>query len=309
MKKICSLTLLLALTLSLWGCARPIIYEEEKTIHTWLNERTEGYDRVPASSRMILYQDEKGFTVKIDTGTNALPRISIEDDKTNVIATENSLLTVTNENSIFAQATHENSVFDPYRNSYTRSMKVYQKDESSFRVFLWLYGSPTDFYPIPQLLTQSQYTQMLEIVKEYTEKKAVESEAADEDPFNYTADFMSLYEGRYFSDKATNQQGAIFYQYNDTPSKHFSAYRTLFSQLNLTEQDWRASFESLGYTGQKLNLHIVYFDIYIGRETVDITLMTSDTYTSHLLASQDQNFTYAFCPSLASQDFIHVKQK
>lgn len=309
MKKLCSLALLFALTATLWGCSSPIVYEEEKTINAWLNERTEGYRQVAPSSRMVLYQDEEGFTVKIDTGTDMIPRITVEDDKTNTTAVDNTMLTVTGGNTVFARSTHENSVFDPYRNSYTRAMKVYQKDETTFRVFFWLYGAPTDFYPIPQLLTQEQYSQMLEIVEEYSTEKVAESKDAGEDPVNYTGDFMALYKGQYFSHKAKNPDGTIFYQYNGSTSEYFSVYRTLFFDLGLTEQDWRTSYEKLGYTGQELNLQIVYFDLSVGKDTVDMTLMTSDTYTSRLLASYNLDFTYSFCTSLAPQEFIKVEQK
>ena len=114
--------------------------------------------------------------------------------------------------------------------------------------------------------------------------------------------------GKYFSDKASNPNGGVFYQYTGEASEHMSEYRTLFKKLNLTEQDWRKSFESLGYTGQKETLQIVYFDISIGDTQITLDFHKSDSYTSDAWKALGKDFTYTFCPSLSLQEFMIVNQ-
>lgn len=309
LKKILSLVLLGTMAVGLCSCTgKPIIYDEEIAVQQWLTRHTEGYALLQASSRMVLYRDEEGFTVKIDTGTDLIPRITVADEKTNTTAVDNSFLIVTEDASLYAQASHANSVFDPYRNSYTRALKVYKKDDTTFRVFFWLYGSATDFYPIPQLLTSDQYTQMLEKVDAYTWEHYDESMEEQGEAINYTGDFMALYKGQYFSDKATNPNGEIFYQYTGTASEYLSVYEDLFAELGLTQQDWRKSYETLGYTGQRLDLQILYCDINVGTDAVHFTLNTSDAYTSNLLAYRNPKFTYAFCSGMIGKSFVRVEQ-
>ncbi len=309
MKKALSLILTLLMAAALFGCGNAVIYEEETAVNTWLKERTQGYTQIAPSSRMVLFQEEEGFKIRIDTGSDMIPKLTVENDKTNTVALDNSILTVTAGDGLYAKADHTSSVFDPYKNRYTRAMQVYQKDGTTFRIFFWLYGSATDFYPIPQLLTSDQYDRMLKILEDYTAEKLEETEAVGETNVNYTGDFMALYKSYYFTDKAKNPGGTIFYEYNGTPSEHLLVYRNLFSQLEMTEQDWRKSFEDLGYTGQKLDLQIVYCDLVVGTDTVDLSLQTSDAYTSALLQSKNLTLTYAFCPSLSQQDYIRVEVK
>lgn len=308
MKRILALLFLSVFGVTLFGCSRPIIYEEEARTHTWLLQRTEGYTQLEPTSRMILFREDDGFTVKIDTGSDMNPRLTVVNDQTYVTAVENSLLTATADQSLFAQATHSNRVYDPYKNRYTRALQVYQKDETTFRIFFWLYGSATDFYPVPRLLTEKQYNQMLEIVEAYTnEQKAVSDENGTE-PINYLKDFMALYKAYYTTDIAANPNLGIFYELVGT-SEYLSEYRTLFAQLEMTEQDWRASFESLGYTGDRPVFQILYCDLTVGETDLTFALRTDDVYHSQSLQASGTQLTYSFCPSLASYDFITVTQE
>lgn len=306
LKKAFALCLLLTFLLSLFGCSHAIVYDEEKDVHNWLTERTKGYTQIPNSSRMVLYEVEDHFAAKITTGSNGAPRLIIENQMTYVTATENSILSVTTPSSAFGMGTNEPKVFDPYRNTYTASMKAYQKGDNQFRVFFWIYGAPTDFYPIPQLLTEEQYNKMLKIVGDYTEAQKIVSEQQDTEPVNYLGDFMSIYSNGYFSDKARNPSGEIFYQYNGAQSQYLSTYRNLFGKMGMSEQDWRKSYEELGYTGHHPQLLIVYFDMTVNEKTVDITLMKSDTYRSGSLALKNPNFIYAFCPGFETHEFITI---
>ncbi len=309
MKKLLSLLLLLCLIFSLCGCGNAIVYEEEKTIDTWLKDRTEGYNEWRATSRMVLYQVEEGFKIRIETGSDMVPKLTVENDATNTIGVENTVLTVTSGENLYAAGTHEIRVFDPYRNRYTPAMKVFQKDKNTFRIFFWLYGSDTDFYPLPKLLTQQQYDKILSLVEAYNQEQAEQSDAQGDNPFNYTGEFMSLYKSKYFSDLAKNPEGNIYYEYTEIATENAAAYRNLIAQLELTEQDWRKSYEDLGYTGQKLNLQIVYYDLIVGSDNVSLTLRTDDAYTSPLLQSKGLSLTYAFCPSLKNFDYIQVDVK
>ncbi len=309
MKKILSLFLLLSLTVALCGCGNAIVYEEEKTVDTWLKEHTTGYTEWKSTSRMMLYTVEEGFKISITTGSDRLPKLTVENDATNTVAVENAVLTVTAGEKLYAAANHENRVFDPYRNRYTASMKVFQKDAETFRIFFWLYGEDTDFFPLPKLLTQEQYDKILALVEAYTQEQIQVSETQGEDPFNYTGEFLSLYKSKYFSDLAKNPDGTIYYEFTGVETENALLYRNLIAQLEMTEQDWRKSYEDLGYTGPKLNLQIVYCDLVIGADKVTFTLRTDDAYTSHLLASKDLALTYAFCPSLTNFDYIQVDVK
>ncbi len=310
MKKILiSAFALLLLTLSLCGCNRAIIYEEETAIQTWLKEKTQGYTQCTPSSRMILTHQKDGFQIRLDTGSDMVAKLTVENDATNQTVQERNLLTVTGPGGLFAAADHANRVFDPYRNSYTRALQVWQKDETTFRIFFWLYGEDTDFYPIPKLLTQDQYRRVLDMVETYNGEKALESEAAGEKIINYTGDFLNLYQAIYVSDKATNPNGTVYYEHTGAATEHAAIYREMFSRLGLTEQDWRRSFQKLGYTGQKLNLQILYCDLTVGESTVTMTLHTDDGYTSSLLASQNLPLTYSFCPAFASRPDIILNVK
>lgn len=306
MKKIVSLTLLLFMAASLFSCAKPVIYEEEEAIHGWLKERTAGYTQVNPSSRMVLFQEEEGFKVRIDTGSDMVPKLTVDYDAINTVAVDNSILTVTSGTVLYGTATHVNRVFDPYRNAYTRALQVWQKDEKTFRIFFWIYGSDTDFYPFPKLLTEPQYRQMLDLVTAYTEQANAKAEAAGEDIINYAGEFMNLYKGYYTTEKAKNPNSGIFYEYVGKSTEYADLYRSLFAKMGLTEQDWRKSFEDLGYTGQKLDLMIVYCDLTVGDNAVSLALKPKDAYFSHLLAAQNPAFTYNFCPSLSQKDFVVV---
>lgn len=308
MKKILPLILITLLLLSCAACSHPIVYGEEEAVHNWLTQRTQGYTAVKSTSRMMLYNVDDHFSLQFNTGSNGYPQLKIEDQMKYIVATENSILSLYDGETLFTQSTHQNTVFDPYRNAYTPSMKVYMKDATHFRVFLYLYGAVTDFYPIPLLLTVEQYEAMLPIVNAYTKEQ---EEIAIEEmmpAFNYTQEFMNLYPAKYFSDKASNPNGGVFYQYTGEASEHMSEYRTLFKKLNLTEQDWRKSFESLGYTGQKETLQIVYFDISIGDTQITLDFHKSDSYTSDAWKALGKDFTYTFCPSLSLQEFMIVNQ-
>ncbi len=306
MKKIVSLALVLLTAASLFACTKPVIYDEEAAIHEWLKERTAGYTQVNPSSRMVLFQEEEGFKIRIDTGSDMVPKLTVENDAANTVAVDNSVLTVASGSALYATATHENRVFDPYRNAYTRALQVWQKDEKTFRIFFWLYGADTDFYPFPKLLTEPQYRQMLELVTDYMEQANAKAEVAGEEIINYAGDFMNLYKGYYTTEKAKNPSSNIFYEYVGKPTEYAGIYRSLFTQLGLTEQDWRKSYEDLGYTGQKLDLTIVYCDLTVDDAAVSLALQTKDSYFSHLLAAKNPAFTYTFCPSLSQKEFVKV---
>ena len=248
MKKLFCLLLIGAALLC--GCASATFYEEETQMRAWLAPRTEGYTLLQASSRMVLRRDEKGISLQIDTGSDTSPRLKVSDGKAHASVAETELLTLTVNGVEHAKATHAMIHYDPYRNAYTPSMKVYQKDADHFRIFFFLYGGGTDFYPVPRLLTETQYKQMLEQVKAYTEQETKKSLEKEEDPVNYTGDFLNLYTGVYQTPKASNPDGKMIYVYNEeAASDHLDVYRTLFGTLNMSEQDWRRSFEKLGYTG------------------------------------------------------------
>ncbi len=308
MKKVLSLTLVLFTVSILFGCSKAVIYEEETTINTWLKQRTEGYVQLTPSSLMVLTNREDGFRIELSTGSDMIPELTVKNRKNNTAGTERNLLTVTTDQTLFAQANHKNSVFDPYRNSYTRALQVWKKDDSTFRIFLWLYGDETDFYPIPKLLTQSQYSEILKLVEAYDAERAETSKNSGEKIINYTGDFLNLYKSSYFSDKAKNPNGDIYYECIGT-SEYAAEYRKLFAQLGLSEQAWRKSFETLGYTGQKLNLQIVYFDLVVNKNDLKMTLNTTDAFTSALLKSKNLPLQYSFCPALQEVDGIHVEVK
>lgn len=306
MKKSLCLLLVLLMTATLFGCNNAVIYDEETVINRWLKERTQGYVQVSPSSHMVLYKEEEGFKLDLDTGTDMIPTLKLDNDAKNIVTVEKDLLSVTVGEEEFAVATHENRVFDPYRNRYTRALQVWKKDDTTFRIFFWLYGEDTDFYPIPKLLTQEQYAEIIALVEEYNAEKQEESLVANEKIINYTADFMNLYKASYFSDKAKNPDGTIYYECVGT-TEYASVYRNLFAELELSEQDWRNSFESLGYTGQKLNLQILYCDLVVNEESVTLTLQTQDGYRSSLLKSKNLAFDYAFCPAFAELDYVNVE--
>ena len=308
MKKILSLALVLFTVTTMLGCSKAVIYEEETEINTWLKQRTEGYVQLPPSSQMVLASTQNGIKIDLDTGADMIPELKIKPGKTADFLTENNILTLSEGETVFAKANHKNSVFNPYRNHYTRALQVWKKDDFTFRIFFWLYGDNTDFYPIPKLLTQSQYSEMLELVKAYDAQKAEESINAETNVVNYTGDFLGLYKSFYFSDKAKNPDGDIYYECVGT-TEYAAEYRKLFAQLGLSEQDWRKSFEALGYTGQKLNLQIVYCDLTIDGNSVNLTLQTADAYTSALLQSKELNLQYSFCPALQNSEGITVEVK
>jgi len=310
MKKILSLLLILPLLAGLCACSSGvIIYEEETAIHQWIAQRTEGYTQIAPSSMMYLRKDNSAFTLRIDTGSDTYPRVTVINELKNVTAVDNTMLTVKQGDQLFAQSTHTNRFFDPYSNDYTPTMKVYKKDDYTFRVFFWLYGSNTDFYPIPLLLTAEQFLQAKAQVDAYNQEKYAESADAGDQPFDYSAEFTSLYEAKYFSDKAKNPKGEIYYEYTGAACDNLTVYRNLIRRLGLTEQDWRKSFEDLGYVGQALNLQIVYCDITVGTADISMVLKTSDPFTSQALKAKNPQFTYTFCSSLATYDFIKITQE
>ena len=293
MKKFLCFALLLTLALSFFGCSKAIIYPQEEETNQWLRQQTAGYTQITPSSRMILYRDSD-ITVRIDTRNNNVPELTVSYESTNTSFTETSMLTATTTSKLFASATHENRVFDPYRNAYTRALQVWQKDENHFRIFFWLYGENTDFYPIPALLTEKQYTKMVELVTEYHAQKEAEAYASNDDVINYLGDFLKLYEGAYQTPKAANPKGKLFYQYNGASSQYLTVYRSLFAQLGLSEQDWRNSFEDLGYVAQETTLLLTYCDLVIENGEVSLSLNVKDSYKTQDVPS----LTYSFCPAL-----------
>lgn len=309
MKRILSFFLLFPLLLTFCACSHPIIYPEEETVHKWLTERTDGYSQVSPSSRMVLFSEEDGFTVKIDTGSDMNPRLTIADERTNISAVDNTILSAAVGDRLFATSTHTNRVFDPYRNGYTRAMQVYRKDASTFRIFFWLYGGIGDFYPIPRLLTQAQYEQILKIVEEYTDTEYRKSIENNEVAVNYLEDFSRLYKEKYASDLAPNPNLGVFYECDTPNSDYLSVYTKLFNQMGLSPQEWRESFADLGYVGEKSTLKILYCDLTVGEGTVDIVLKTKDSYTSPLASALSAPWVYTFCPSISLQEFVHITQE
>ncbi len=307
MKKNGSLFLIFVLAASLCACSKAIVYQEETAINTWLKERTQGYSQVQSSSLMELYMKEEGFKVSLSTGSDRIPKLKVENDAVDETVEENRILTVSSSAGKIASATHKNSVFDPYRNAYVRSLQVWQKSEREFRVFLWLYAEETDFYPIPKLLTKDQYDQALALVEAYNAQQAEKDELAGNKIINYTGDFISLYQASYGSEKAENPKGDLYYECVGT-TIYGDAYRSLFAELGLSEQDWRNSFKSLGYTGQELNLQIVYFDLTVGADAVSLALQTKDVYSTARWMAQNPSFTYAFCPAFAETEYITLTE-
>ena len=310
MKKFLALFLTLVLILPiLCSCSTPVIYDEENAVRAWLAERTEGYTQVSSTSMMYLKKDAEQFTVAIATGSNGLPRLEIEYDPVSITGKDPEILAVSVGGEKFAVSTHSNIVFDPYANQYTRSMKIYRKDENTFRIFFWLYGEDTDFYPLPRLLTAEQYQQLLPIFNEYTEKERLESEELGEEVVNYAGIFMDSYVGKYTSALAANPSGAIFYEYNGGAAEYVSVFRDLISRLGLTQQDWRKAYEGLGYTGYQPVYRLVYCDMIIGETEIDLTLNVGDAYDSPAMKEKNLDLSYTFCPNLAQQEFMNVTVK
>ena len=308
MKKILALCLAAVFLTGLWGCSAPILYDEELAALRWVEEHTEGYTKLADNQRKI-YKDSEGFIFNFRVLSGGIPQPQIEYDPTSTTVTEEIFLTASVNGEVFASASSLNRVFHPYRNTYESAMQIYRKDDSHFRIFLWLYGEDTDFYPIPRLLTQEQYEAMLPLIRIYNEEKYVESENDFREPINYEEIFLNAYEGTYLSEKVTNPDGVMFYEYNGTADEYTSDFATVFSQLNLTEQDWREAYESLGYTGTKSVYQILYFDVAVGNTIMDLTLYSSDVYTSPALQEKNLTFTYDFCPTLAKQEFMNVTQQ
>ena len=307
MKKIGSLFLIFVLAASLCACSKAIVYEEEREINGWLKDRTQGYSQISPSSLMNLYTKEEGFKISISTGSDMIPKLQVENDALNKKAEENSLLTVSSGDKEIVSANHKKSFFDPYRNAYVRSLQVWKKSDTQFRVFLWLYAEETDFYPFPKLLTQEQYDRIFALVQEFDAEQAEEDETAGNKVVDYTGDFINLYKASYNSDKAKNPKGELYYECVGT-TLYGSTYRSLFSQLGLSEQDWRNSFKELGYTGQELNLQIVYFDLTVGDDAVSLTLQTKDAYSTARWESRNPAVTYTFCPAFAEAEYITLTE-
>lgn len=303
MKKTGSLFLIFVLAASLCACSKAIVYQEETEMNGWLKEHTQGYYQVTPSSLMELYIEEEGFKVSLSTGSDMIPKLRVENDAVDDIVEENRILTVTSSDGEIASASHKKRVFDPYRNAYVRALQVWQKSETNFRVFLWLYAEDTDFYPIPKLLTKDQYDQALALVEAYDVEQAEKDELAGKAIVNYTGDFINLYNASYGSEKAENPKGDLYYECVGTTA-YGDAYRSLFAKIGLTEQDWRNSFKSLGYTGQELNLQIVYFDLTVGDSAVSLSLQTEDAYSTARWKAQNPAASYAFCPVFAETEYI-----
>jgi len=304
-----SLALLLTLlfcTALFCSCSAPVIYGEEKASAAWLTERTEGYTRVTASGLMYLKKDPKQFTVAIATGSDGYPRLEIEYDPVSIVGKDPTILSVKAGEEEFAVSTHANTVFDPYANQYTRSMKVYQKDENTFRIFFWLFGEDTDFYPLPRLLNETQYRQLLDIFNQFTEEQRIESENRGDEPVNYAGIFMDSYQGKYSSNKVTNPKGTIFYEYNGGAKDYVPIFANLTARLGLTQQDWRKSYEELGYVDYRPVYRLMYCDLVIGETVTEITLNTGDVYDSPAMKEKNLTLTYELCPNLAQQDFMKI---
>lgn len=318
MKKILSLLLLAALAGTLFcSCSVPIIYPEEDEARAWLKQRTEGYVKLDDASRW-LRRDENGFLIYFGTSTkSATPFLEVEFDPANVKTRENALVTVYGNGKSHGTVYNTACVFDPYANDYHRSMQVYQKDENTYRVFFWFYYADTDFYPIPKLLTEEQYQQMLTLVNTYTEEEYNASEAAGEQPVNYAGAFLDSYKPVYSSNLVSDPTGAVFYEYTplsaELEKKHYGnntlfviTFHNLLQDLNLSVQDWRESFEDLGYGEYAPYYQIFYFDLTIGDSVTSLDLKTSDVYFSPALHKTGILFHYDFCPELAKQSFMRV---
>lgn len=308
MKKTLALLLSAVLLWGLFGCSAPIIYEEEIAAVQWLNERTEGYTALPPNQTR-LYKDEEGFIFHIRSASGGIPRPEIEYDPLSVTVRETDLLTSFVGDTPFATASTLNRVFHPYQNQYNSAMQIFWKDAKTFRVFLWLYAEDTDDYPLPRILNAEQYQSMLELVNAYNDEMYVKHENEGALHVNYVQIFLDSYPGKYISDKVSNPEGVIFYEYNGGAKDYVSEYSSLFAKLNMTQQDWRASYEALGYKGAKPVYQILYFDVAIGNTVIDLTLNTADVYTSPALQEKNLTFTYTFCPELAKQEFMNVTQK
>lgn len=316
MKRIFALSLSLILILSLCACSRPILYEEETAANAWLQEKTKGYTLVPNASYMRLHVDPEGFTVEMDTGSNGIPVLSVDDDVSNIIASERdqetsegSMLTASTSSGLFARAVNEYCVFNPYSNAYEPSVRVYQKDAKTFRIFFWLNADTSDFYPIPKILTREQYDAVLKELNVYNEEEYDKNTAQGLTPFNYVKEFMDIYEQKYTSDLITNPEGTLFYQYNGAESANLLLYRDFIQDLGLSEQDWRACYQELGYVGPRPVYQIIYCDMVIGDTSIDLTLNTQDVYNSPAMKDTHMKLIYTFCPALASQPFMNVTQK
>ena len=308
MKKILALIFALLFTLACAGCSKPIIYEEEKETTQWLSEKTQGYSLVPTSAMMILTDQENGWKIQINTGSDMVPQLLIKNASNRSEITERSVLTVTTTSSLFAKATHASRVFNPYPNRFNPALQVWQKDATTFRIFFWLYGANTDFYPIPRLLTEKQYQTILGKVTDYNKEQEEKADLSGDRIINYTADFLKLYENTYYSEIAPNPDGDLFYQYTGEASDYMSIYRALFLEMGLSEQDWRKSFQSLGYTEQQTLLHVVYCDLTVEDGKVHMVLNTEDTYSTPSLKEMNLPLKYAFCPTVNDEGIqIEVK--
>ena len=321
MKKTLALLLLFVLTASLLcSCSAPIIYPEENEVRQWLKERTAGYENLgdKADSEeekrtFWLYKDDAGFLIYLSTSTtNATPFLEIEYDPISQTVRENSLITV--NSSTFK---NQKKVFDPYANDYHYSMQVYRKGEKNFRIFFWVYQESTDFYPLPKLLTEEQYQDMLAKVTAEHEKLMQESDAEGTEPVNYVGAFLDAYKATYTSDLVTKPNGKVFYEFsrwskeslernNGNESLFASNFQLWFNALGFSVQDWRESFQELGYENYNPKYQVLYMDITVGETITELTLKTSDRYLSPALRSQNMNFSYEFCPELAKQSFLRV---
>ena len=320
MKKFLSLLLVTVLTATLFcSCSVPIIYPEEDEARAWLKQRTEGYEKVE-NSALWLRRDENGFLIYLATSTkSATPFLEVEYDPANTEARENALVTVYGNGQSHGTVYNTQCVFDPYANTYRNSMQVYKKDENTYRFFFWFYYADTDFYPIPKLLTEEQYQQMLTLVNTYTEEEYTASEDAGEQPVNYAGAFLDSYKAVYTSDLVADPTGDVFYEYTplsqELQDKHYGSnslfvvtFHNLFQDLNLSVQDWRESFEDLGYGEYAPYYQIFYFDLTIGDSVTSMDLKSSDVYFSPALHKTGILFHYDFCPELAKQSFMRVTQ-
>ncbi|MBP3300378.1 MAG: hypothetical protein J6M34_02590 [Clostridia bacterium] len=318
MKKILSLLLLSVFAVTLFcSCSAPVIYPEEDAARKWLKERTVGYEKLENGATW-LRKDAQGFLVYLATSSqSAKPFLEVEYDPSNVKTRDSALITVYGNGQSHGAVYNTNCVFDPYANDYHHSMQVYRKDEDTYRIFFWFYYADTDFYPIPKLLTEEQYQQMLTIVNAYTDEQYQISENAGEKPINYAGAFLDSYKATYASDLVSDPTGSVFYEYaplsKELQDKHGGnnsyfvvTFHNLFQDLNLSVQDWRDSFASLGYGEYRPAYQILYFDLTIGSSVIGMDLKTSDVYFSPALQDSGIIFNYDFCPELAKQSFMRV---
>lgn len=308
MKKFLATALIPILLIALFACSRTRFYSEEEEYRDWLQEHTAGYSRLTTSRRMILTESGARFRIQINIGSSNLPQLQITDNTTSVTVSEPSVLTVRIGETLYAEGTAAAIDFNPYQNQYDSAMKVYQKDETHFRIFFALYGDGTDFYPIPRLLTEKQYQDLLALVTEYTETQRKKSDEAGDEPINYTEDFLKLYSGTYTSELAENPKGTIFYQYTGEASNYLSDYRELMLKMGISEQEWRRSFEDLGYTGFYPNRILLYADLTVEDSGVFLTLHPEDGYQSSKVKTARYQFSYAFCPSLQEASFVTISK-